>query len=128
MKLTEKRLKSIIGEELERLVEQDLGGQKYLNEFQQYLSSVGRERNPYEFEYRGYIIALDPMDFALHVNVRQEGAAPSYEPSVSATIEDDAVEYTIRGGAPTGRPKMQSGMYRSPNDVVEKLLKMAETR
>ena len=121
MKLTESKLRKIIREEMEAL-----GGEKYLQEFQQYLSSVGRQRNPYEFEYRGYIIGLDPMDFALHVSVRQEGAAPSYEPSVSATIEDGGVEYMIRGDAPTGRPQMQSGMYRSPDQVINKMIKTAK--
>jgi hypothetical protein len=121
MKLTESRLRKIIREEMEAL-----GGEKYLQEFQQYLSSVGRQRNPYEFEYRGYIIGLDPMDFALHVSVRQEGAAPSYEPSVSATVEDGGVEYTIRGGAPTRRPQMQSEMYRSPDQVISKMTEMAK--
>lgn len=123
MKLTETKLRSIIREEM-----QNLGAEKYLQEFQQYLSSVGREKNPYEFEVRGYVIGLDPMDFALHVNINQEGAAPSYEPAVSATIEDDAVQYTVRGGAPTGRPNMQSEMYRSPEQVIKKMIAATENR
>lgn len=118
--ITESKLRQIIREEMEAL-----GGEKYLQNFQQYLSSVGRQRNPYEFEYGRHIIGLDPMDFALHVSVREEGAAPSYEPSVSATIEDGGVEYTIRGGAPTGRPQMEREMYRSPEQVIKKMIEMA---
>lgn len=118
MKLTESRLRKIIREEMEAL-----GGEKYLQEFQQYLSSSARQNNPYEFEYGRYVIGLDPMDFALHVSIRQEGAAPSYEPSVSATIEDGGVRYTMKDG--TGRPKVENEMYRSPEQVIDKMVKAA---
>lgn len=120
MKLTESKLRQIIREEMEAL-----GGEKYLQEFQQYLSSVGRQKNPYEFEYQGYVIGLDPMDFALHVNVRQEGIAPSYEPAVSATIEDDAVRYKSPSGR-MNRPKISNEMYRSPNQVISRMIEIAK--
>lgn len=121
MKLTESRLRSIIREEMQ----QEFGGEMYLQKFQQYLSAAARQNNPYEFEYGNYVIGLDPMDFALHVSVRQKGAAPSYEPSVSATVQDGAVEYTVRGGAPTGRPNMQSEPYYSPEQVIDKMIEAA---
>jgi hypothetical protein len=120
MKLTESRLRKIIREEMEAFGED---GSVYLYDFQEYLSSSARKKNPYEFEYGRYTIGLDPMGAALHVNIKVEGSAPSYEPSVSATIENDTVRYTMKNK--TGRPQTQKEPYQYPEQVIDKMVKAA---
>jgi hypothetical protein len=118
MKLTESKLRSIIREELSDM---DFGGEKYLNEFQQYLSSVGRQKSDTEFEYKGYTINLDHGGFFLAVNIRRDRT--DKRPAATARIEDDAVRYKKEG---KGRPEISNSMYRSPNQVISKLMKAVE--
>jgi hypothetical protein len=124
MKLTESKLRNIIQEELKRLSEQDLGGNKYLAQFQQYLSMVGRElgRGGLEFEYKGHHIVLDPADFFLSVSMFRDKY--DEQPLVSAIIEDDAVRYKTPS-ATVSRPDTSSEMYRSPDQVTSRMIEMA---
>lgn len=116
MKLTESKLRQIIREEM-----QEFGGEMYHNQFRNYLSSVGKSTRS-GFEYKGYFFILDPMSYALNVNMIRDRHSDR-QPVATARIEDDGVRFKKRIGG--GRPNIENAVYRSPNQVIDRLMKMA---